>query len=230
MENQNRSYSYRVNWETVKADWPLWILMGVFLIAGIIVYPHLPAQVPGHWNIHGEIDAYYPRWFGAFFEPALAIAIYLLMLLTPLIDPRRQNYVRFADAYTFMRWVLVLFLSLMWVVTIMVSLGYPVDVTLIVKAAVAVLLIVIGNFMGQFRHNYFIGIKTPWTLANEEVWHRTHRMAARIWVLGGLLCLSMAFFQTSWGAYVYLGSIFAMVIVPTVHSYLLFAKISSQQC
>lgn len=225
MENQNRPDSYRVNWQTVKAEWPLWILMAGLLIAGIIVYPHLPAQVPGHWNIHGDIDAYYPRWFGAFFAPLLAIAIYLLMLFTPLIDPRRENYIRFAGAYTFMRWVLVLFMGILWAVTVLVALGYPVNVALVIKAMVAVLLLVIGNFMGQFRHNYFVGIKTPWTLANEEVWHRTHRMAARIWVLGGLLCLVMAFFQTTWAAYMYLGSVLIMVVVPTIYSYLLFGKL-----
>lgn len=225
MENQNRPDSYRVNWQTVKAEWPLWILMAGLLIAGIIVYPHLPAQVPGHWNIHGDIDAYYPRWFGAFFAPLLAIAIYLLMLFTPLIDPRRENYIRFAGAYTFMRWVLVLFMGILWAVTVLVALGYPVNVALVIKALVAVLLLVIGNFMGQFRHNYFVGIKTPWTLANEEVWHRTHRMAARIWVLGGLLCLVMAFFQTAWAAYMYLGSVLIMVVVPTIYSYLLFGKL-----
>lgn len=225
MENQNRPDSYRVNWQTVKAEWPLWILMAGLLIAGIIVYPHLPAQVPGHWNIHGDIDAYYPRWFGAFFAPLLAIAIYLLMLFTPLIDPRRENYIRFAGAYTFMRWVLVLFMGILWAVTVLVALGYPVNVALVIKALVAVLLLVIGNFMGQFRHNYFVGIKTPWTLANEEVWHRTHRMAARIWVLGGLLCLVMAFFQTTWAAYMYLGSVLIMVVVPTIYSYLLFGKL-----
>lgn len=225
MENQNKPDSYRVNWQTVKVEWPLWILMAGLLIAGIIIYPYLPAQVPGHWNIHGEIDAYYPRWFGAFFAPLLAIAIYLLMLFTPLIDPRRENYVRFTGAYTFMRWVLVLFMGILWAVTVLVALGYPVNVALVIKAMVAVLLLVIGNFMGQFRHNYFVGIKTPWTLANEEVWHRTHRMAARIWVLGGLLCLSMAFFQTTWAAYIYLGSVLTMVIIPTIYSYLLFVKL-----
>ncbi|MGS0763518.1 SdpI family protein [Syntrophomonas curvata] len=225
MENQNRSDSYRVNWSTVKAEWPLWILMAGFLFAGMLVYPHLPAQVPGHWNIHGEIDAYYPRWFGAFFEPLLAIGLYLLMLFMPLIDPRRDNYARFTGAYTFMRWLLVLFLGILWVVTVTVALGYPVNVALAVKAAVAVLLIVIGNFMGQFRHNYFVGIKNPWTLANEEVWYRTHRMAARIWVLGGLLCLAMSFFQTPWAAYVYLGSVLIMVIMPTIYSYLMFVKL-----
>jgi uncharacterized membrane protein len=221
---EHKPDSYRVNWQTIKPEWPLWVIMIGIFIAGVILYPYLPDQVPGHWNIHGEVDAYYPRWFGAFFAPLLAICLYLLMLFMPIIDPRRENYARFAQTYTFLRWVIVLFTGILWVITILVALGYLINVSLVVKATVAVLLIVIGNFMGQFRHNYFVGIKTPWTLASEEVWNRTHRISARLWVLGGMVCLIMSFFQGTFSAVIYLISILIMVILPIVYSFLLFAK------
>ena len=193
----NNDKRYRLDWNTVRHDWPLWVLMAGVLLASFVIYPYLPDQVPGHWNIHGQVDAYYPRSFGAFFPPLLAIAIYLLMLFTPVLDPRRDNYVRFKSAYTFLRWITIIFLVLIYAAAILAALGYQINIGIVVKALVAVLFIMIGNYMGQFRHNYFVGIKTPWTLANEEVWQRTHRIAGRIWVLGGFSMSATAPFQVT---------------------------------
>lgn len=93
------------------------------------------------------------------------------------------------------------------------------------ESLVAGLLIIIGKYMGQFRHNYFVGIKTPWTLASEEVWQLTHRMSSRIWVACGLLCLAISFINAVWSGVVYLVLVLLMVIIPVVYSYLVFNKV-----
>jgi uncharacterized membrane protein len=222
--NKNNENKYRLNREMLLREWPLWIIMAGLLVTAVLVYPHLPPQVPGHWNIHGEVDKYYPRAFGAFFPPLLAIGMYILLLITPVLDPKRDNYMRFPKAYAAVRWVLVIFFGILYVATIMVSLGYNLNISLIVKALVAILLLVIGNFMGQFRHNYFVGIKTPWTLNNEEVWQRTHRLGGKIWVIGGLVCLATSPFEASWSAWIFMGSIAVMVLVPTIYSYIISPK------
>lgn len=224
MEEKKNPDNYSLDRDMVRREWPLWLLMAGLLIAAILVYPHLPDQVPGHWNIHGDVDKYYPRMFGAFFPPLLAIGIYILMLITPYLDPRRDNYVRFSKAYTFLRWGLVLFMSILYAASIMVALGYAIDIALIVKALVAILLLVIGNFMSQFRHNYFVGIKTPWTLNSEEVWQKTHRLGGRIWVAGGLICLTMAPVKATWSAGVFFATILIMVLVPTIYSYVIYTR------
>ncbi|NLG33552.1 MAG: SdpI family protein [Syntrophomonadaceae bacterium] len=225
--NDNNGALYSLDWKSVKREWPLWVLMLGLVISAFLVYPHLPEQVPSHWNIHGEVDGYSSRAFGAFFMPFLAILMYLLLLFLPLLDPRRDNYPRFSKAYTFLRWSLVVFFSILYGVTILVALGYDLNVGMIVKAMVAVLLIIIGNYMGQFRHNYFVGIRTPWTLANEEVWQRTHRMGSRIWVLGGFLCLAMAPVNTSWAGVVFFAAIILMALIPAVYSFIIFARLRS---
>lgn len=227
MERKNEK-SYRLNWELLRHDWPLWILMVGLLAAAVIVYPHLPEQVPGHWNIHGEIDAYYPKSFGAFFPPLMAIGLYVLMVVLPLADPKRDNYVRFTGAYTFIRWALVLFTVVLFIATILVALGYEVNIGLVVKAIVSILFLIIGNFMGQFRHNYFVGIKTPWTLASEEVWQSTHRLGAKIWVAGSLVCLAMAPVMAEWGTYVFFAAVMVMAFVPIIYSYLLFVRMKNR--
>ncbi len=225
MVEEKNINSYRLEWKTLRRDWPIWILMAGILITAVWVYPHLPDKVPSHWNIHGQVDAYSSRTFGAFFEPLIVIGLYFLMLLMPLIDPKRDNYQRFSSAYTFLRWSLVILFSVLYVTTTLVALGYPLNVGFIVKAIVSILFIIIGNFMGQFRHNYFVGIRTPWTLANEEVWQRTHRLGSKIWVIGGLVCLAMSVVNSSWGAIIFFISLMGMTIIPIVYSYVIFEKL-----
>ncbi|MDD4587493.1 MAG: SdpI family protein [Heliobacteriaceae bacterium] len=225
MNLKERKNTYRLSWQTLRQDWPLWVLMAGLLVAGILVYPHLPEQVPSHWNFRGEVDAYTSRPLGAFFPPFLVLGLYVLMRFLPLIDPRRENYRRFGGAYRFLCWGIVLFGSAMYVVTILAALDYPVKMGLIVKGLVAVLFIIIGNFMSQIRHNYFVGIKTPWTLANEDVWQQTHRVGARVWVLGGLVCLATAPVEAVWGAYVFFAAVAVMVLIPTIYSYVLFRAV-----
>jgi uncharacterized membrane protein len=227
MERKDNT-SYRVDWNTLRKEWPLWLIMGGLMLSAVILYPNLPAQVPGHWNIYGEVDAYYPKAFSVFFPPLLALGLYLMFLFLPLIDPKRSNYQRFTGAYAVMRWGWVIFMGILYVVTMMVSLGYSVDIGLMVKVLVAVLFLIIGNYMGQFRHNYFVGIKTPWTLANEEVWQATHRFGGKIWVAGSLVCLVMAPISAAWSAYVFLACIVIMAVIPVVYSYLLFARLQSK--
>jgi uncharacterized membrane protein len=223
MEQKNKT-TYRLDWATIRRDWPLWVLMVGLLIIAVWVYPHLPDKVPSHWNIQGEVDGYQSRFWGAFFAPLMAMGLYLLLLFLPIIDPKRDNYLRFTSAYSFMRWSLVIFMAIIYGITILVALGYSINVGLVVKAMVSFLLIIIGNFMGQFRHNYFVGIRTPWTLANEEVWQRTHRLGSRIWVIGGLVCLAMSVFNTVWSAVVFFTAIMIMTLVPIIYSYIIFNK------
>ncbi|MDD4171158.1 MAG: SdpI family protein [Syntrophomonas sp.] len=226
MEQKNKT-TYHLDWATIRRDWPLWVLMVGLLIIAVCVYPHLPDKVPSHWNIQGEVDGYQSRFWGAFFAPLMAMGLYLLLLFLPIIDPKRDNYLRFTSAYSFMRWSLVIFMATIYGITILVALGYSINVGLVVKAMVSFLLIIIGNFMGQFRHNYFVGIRTPWTLANEEVWQRTHRLGSKIWVIGGLVCLSMSVFDTVWAAVVFFTAIMIMTLVPIIYSYIIFNKIQN---
>lgn len=217
--------SYRLEWKTVRRDWLLWVIMIGLLVTAILIYPHLPEQVPRHWNIHGNVDAYSSRYFGAFFAPLLNIGIYLLLLFTPVLDPKKNNYPLFAKGYTAIRWGVILLLSALYVANILFTLGYSINISFTVKGLVAGLFIIIGNYMGQFRHNYFVGIKTPWTLANEEVWQLTHRISGRIWVACGLLCLAISFINAVWSGVVYLLAVLLMIIIPIVYSYLVFNKI-----
>jgi uncharacterized membrane protein len=224
--NNHQTKGYQLSWSALRQEWPIWLLLIGTLIVGVIIYPSLPDQVPSHWNFQGEVDAYSSREFGAFMLPLLNIGLYLMMLFMPLIDPKRDNYARFAGAYRLLRFALVIFMTVIYAITILSAFGYQINTGLVVKAFVALLFMLIGNFMGQMRHNYFVGIKNPWTLANEEVWQRTHRFSGKLWVIGGLITLLLAPVQALWGVYLFFIVIVILVVLPMVYSYLLFRRLS----
>lgn len=218
MPEKNKGEGYALTWEALKPDWPVWVVLAGLLAAAVILYPLLPERVPVHWNWRGEVDRYGSRFEGAFTAPLLALGIYALMLVAPLIDPRRENYARFAGAYRLLRWVFVLFMAGIYVVWMAAALGYRVDIGFAVKTALGLLFIAIGNVLGQVRFNYFVGVRTPWTLADEAVWRRTHRLAAKVWVLGGLVCLVLAPFRTLWAVVAFFCVLTLMTLVPVAFS------------
>lgn len=92
-------------------------------------------------------------------------------------------------------------------------------------AGTALLFVVVGNVLGQIRPNFFVGIRVPWTLADEEVWRRTHRLAARVWVLGGLACLALAPVQAPWSPHAFVACLSVMGLAPVVYSYAIFRRL-----
>ncbi len=216
--------TYRVDACTLRGDWPVLTALVLDLAFGLWVWPRLPAQVPMHWGLNGQPDRLGPAWEGAIVFPLLASGLYLAMLFTPLLDPRRANYVRFAGFYRLLRQAIPLLLVLLHLAVTLGALGYPVDPVLAVRVALPLLFILIGNYLGQVRPNYFVGLRTPWTLASETIWTRTHRLAGRLWVAGGILQMAAALLSPAWGMGVFVGLLVLMVVVPLVYSYRLYQQ------
>jgi len=209
----------------IKKDWYILILILATLAFGIYVYPILPDKVPSHWNIHGQVDGWSDKSFAVWFFPLLNLGLYALFLFLPRIDPRRENYSRFFGTYRVIRIFLHVFFALLYMVTLVVSLGYPLKVDFFVKFAVSLLFLVLGNYMGKIKHNYFVGIKTPWTLANEEVWQITHRFAGPLWVCGGILGMVLSFFTAAWAGYIFFAILITIGLVPVVYSYFVYKRV-----
>lgn len=216
--------TYRLRWETLRRDWPVLLLLAASLAAGLTLYPSLPPTVPSHWNLRGEVDGTAPRLWAAVGLPALAAGIYMLMLLTPLVDPRRENYPRFAGAYRLIRLSLVAYLVGLHALVLLAASGRPVDVALAMRVAASLLFVVLGNILGQVRHNYFVGIRTPWTLASETVWIKTHRAAARAWVTAGLAGLAGAAAGPVAGFAILATALGGALAFSAAYSYVLFRR------
>ncbi len=209
---------------TIMSELPMVLLILGSLAAGALLYDSLPDRVPSHWNIRGEIDAYSSRFWGAFGIPLLNAGIYVMMLVTPLIDPRRENYRKFAGAYRVFRTVFVVFMTGVYLLVLASAFGYRIPVDRAVMAGISILFLVMGNYMGQVRHNYFVGFKTPWTLANEQVWQKTHRLGGRLWVAAGAIGLVASLLGGTRGGVLLGISIGAAAIIPMVYSYVEFRR------
>jgi uncharacterized membrane protein len=194
-------------------------LIGLMFAAALIVWPSAPAQIPVHWNASGDIDRYGGKVEGLLLLPALALGIYLLMRYLPRIDPGRANYARFSGAYTAIRAGVVFLMAGIYGMVIAWVLKVPVDVSRAGPVAVGALFVLFGSVLGQVKPNWFVGIRTPWTLSSTESWARTHRLGGWLFIaLGVLFAITGAFRLGSFG-YVVIGAAIAAVAVLVVYSY-----------
>lgn len=211
-----------------KKEWPFILLLIIPFLVAILVYPHMPDKVPMHWNIQGEVDKYESRGFGTFFIPVFNLFLYIMFIITPYLDPKKNNYKKFKSSYSLIRIVVHFFMVFIYVLTILAALGYSVDIGLWISAGVALLFILIGNVLGRFRHNYFVGIKMPWTLANEEVWRKTHLIGSKLMVAGGVLALIGVILTEGTARFIILmAGIFIPITITTIYSYLYFKKLQT---
>ncbi len=204
---------------SLKREWLLWLVILAPLVLVLAKWNEFPERVPMHWNIEGEVDRYGGK-AALFIGPGLNLAVYLLLIFLPKIDPRKKNYDLFSGAYFIIRSGITVFLSLLGVVTIFASLGAALNVGLIVILSVLGLFLILGNQFSRIRPNYFVGLRTPWTLNNTEVWTKTHRLAGRVWVAATLLMMVLVWFLPL-DVFVSLFIVYIVVIVaiPAVYSW-----------
>lgn len=206
----------------------VWGLIIISLIGTAIVFPKLPQQIPIHWNINGVADNYANKVF-AFFTALLPLLFYLLYFLIPKIDPKKESYQKHQKAYEICSNLsIVLFIAIHWV-SLIISLGAKINVTMLISIAAGILFVVIGNYMSQIRHNYFFGIRTPWTLANETVWNKTHRVGGFLFVTGGIIFAAGGLINSQYGFWIAIVYLLVMVIYLFVYSYFVFRQIQKNQ-
>lgn len=221
--------------ETVKsrAGALLKILSGIIIVFNFIVglwaYPNLPDRVPSHWNAAGQIDGYVGPLEGAFLFPSILIGIYVLFWIIPYIDPKKTNYAQMGKVLWIIGFTTILFMSMIYLGTIGVGLGYLENLPRWSFSGIGILFIIIGNYFGKIKYNYTMGIRSPWTLASEEVWYKTHRFAGPIWIVGGVIMALIGFFPADWVASLVIGVIVLISGLPLGYSYWLYRKISSDK-
>ena len=208
----------------LKKELPLiFMLIATFAIS-MYFYPQLPEKIPTHWNFRGEIDGYSGKLAGAFMVPVINLVMYGMFIFLPALDPKRENYKLFEGTYIYFRYLFHIFFIGMQILTIAAALGYNVDVGKWVVIGISLLFMFMGNVMGRLKHNYFVGIKTPWTLASEEVWTKTHRLGAVLWTGGGLIgvVLKLLYIYPEWMLFAIL---MLITLIPAGYSYILFNRL-----
>jgi uncharacterized membrane protein len=202
----------------MRSKWAATVLAAAMWIFALAVYPRLPDRIPTHWNLHGVADGWGGRG-SAFLFPAIGTGIALLMLVLPRIDPRRANWEKFRDEVWLIVTVLLLFNAWVEVVALGAALGWRLNTSAAVLAGVGALLAVIGNYLPRIRSNWFMGIRTPWTLSSEQVWRDTHRVAGRTFVAGGVGMVLAGFIPGTLAQAVSIAAVVIAPLIPIVYSY-----------
>jgi uncharacterized membrane protein len=193
------------------------------MVIGILLWDKLPEQIPTHWGINGEVDGWSSKAFAVFFFPALLLAIHWICVFASCADPGSKNH--HPKMMILVLWICPVLSLLLNSLVYSAALGYEPAVETILPLLVGLMFIIVGNLLPKCRQSYTMGIKLPWTLNNEENWNKTHRFGGKVWVIGGVIIMATAFIGSFW---LLLGVLVIMVLAPTVYSYQLYKKQTSQ--
>jgi uncharacterized membrane protein len=201
------------------------VLVLAATIAGLSLWNRLPDQMASHWNVNDQVDGYMSKFWGMFLMPLITLGMFLLFLVIPNIDPLKANIAQFRDAFNLFIVLIVGFMVYVHMLTLLWNLGYTsFGLGRAMMPALGVLFIFVGYMLRKAKRNFFIGIRTPWTLSSDRVWDETHRIGAMLFTISGILALLGSFFGGT--------TAFAMLMVPilgstiflVIYSYVLYQR------
>lgn len=185
----------------------------------------LPEQVPIHWNAKGEIDQYGSKETLILLPVLLPLLTYLIFLAVPFIDPKKK-VLKMGAKYHQLKNVLVMFSSLLSVFILYLTKNESAADLSFLLVIVGLLYAASGNYFKTLQPNYFIGIRTPWTLESEEVWKKTHQLSGVIWFVGGiLLALSGFLFPAEFMFDILIAITVILIAIPVIYSFVIYKKI-----
>jgi uncharacterized membrane protein len=197
-------------------------------VAAFYFYPRMPPYMASHWNAAGEVDGYMSEAWGLFMLPAMSVIILLLFLIIPLIDPLRKNIEKFIDYYDWFVFVTLLFFFYIYSLTILWNLGIEINMSKAMSPALGALFFFMGVVVSKAKRNYFVGIRTPWTLSSDAVWDKTHRLAGKLFKVAGILCL-LGMFSDEFGLWLVIIPVMVASAASVIYSYLVFKKESARK-
>ncbi|MDX1406048.1 MAG: SdpI family protein [Woeseiaceae bacterium] len=199
------------------------LMITAVIVLTVILYPGLPEQIPTHWNFEGQVDGYMPKPWGVIVLPLAALFSFAVMRLVPVISPKGFRTDKFIDVINIFTVAIVGFMSGVALLVLLEAAGLNVRINQMIYAGLGLLFIVLGMYMGKVGKNFFIGIRTPWTLASDEVWNRTHRVAGKVLVAVGLVFLLSAFVRIS--PAIVIAAVVVLILVPVVYSFVIYRRL-----
>ncbi len=202
------------------------IILALILLSfavGIYFYPQMPERMASHWNARGQVDGYISRFWGVFLMPFITAGMAVLFLIIPRIDPLQTNVAEFRSYFEGFVLLLVLFLFYLYILTIIWNLGTTFDMTRMITPAFAVIFYYAGVLIEKSKRNWFIGIRTPWTLSSDKVWDKTHAIGGKLFKLVGLLSLLGILFP-NYTIFFMLIPALAASLFTVIYSYVIYQK------
>jgi uncharacterized membrane protein len=195
----------------------------VSVAVSIYLFPQMPDSMASHWDASGEVNGYMSKFWGLFLMPMVAFGVLILFAVLPALDPLKKNFEAYRDAYNELVLVLLLFLLYIHAMSLIWNLGVKYDMSQMVVGAIGLLLIFMARLLRKTKRNWFVGIRTPWTLSSDTVWDKTHALGYQLFRIAGIISL-LGVFAPQYMMLVMFVSIFGAVIVTVVYSYVVYRK------
>ncbi len=166
------------------------VMIALALLAGAALWNKLPDQMASHWNINDEVDGTMPKFWGVYLMPLITMGMLVLFLVLPNIDPLKANIAQFRESFNLFIILIVAFMLYIHGLTLAWSLGYQsFKMSSAMLPFMGVLFIAIGFMLRKSKRNFFIGIRTPWTLSSDSVWDKTHQLGSILFVMSGAFAI-----------------------------------------
>jgi uncharacterized membrane protein len=198
------------------------IVVASFII-GIYFYPQMPERMASHWNEQGQVNGYMSRFWGVFLMPFISLGLALLFILIPRIDPLKANIQAFKKQYYLFIALVLLFLLYIYLLTIFWNLGARFNMTRVIAPAIGILFFYCGVLIEKAKRNWFIGIRTPWTLSSDRVWEKTHRLGGKLFKAAGIIAILGVFFP-DYAFFLILVPVIVAALFAVVYSYFEFQR------
>ncbi len=199
------------------------LLIAASVLIGLYAYPQLPERVASHWNAAGEVDGYMSRFWGVFILPIILVAMYLLLIFFPRIDPFKKNIESFKQYYNGIILTIIVFLFYVYILSIAANLGWEFNMTLAIIPMMAIFIFVLGALLKKTKRNWFMGIRTPWTLSSDSVWDKTHLLGSKLFMMAGVITIFGIFFP-KYTLYLGIFPLIIAAVVTIIYSYIFFQQ------
>lgn len=205
------------------------VLILIVILAGVFLWSRLPETMASHWNEADQVDGTMGKFWGTFMVPAMMIGLTLLFLAIPAIDPLKKNIAEFRGWFNIIIVFFNLFMAFVHGLTLAWNLGHTgFRMSSVMLPAVGLLFVALGLMMRNAKRNYFIGIRTPWTLANDIVWEKTHKLGSKLFIVAGVLT-GLALFFPDKAVLILMVSILGAALIAIAYSYLVFRQEEKKQ-
>ena len=190
----------------------------------LAIYPAAPDQIASHWNADGQVDGYMSKFWGLFLIPFIMTGFVALLAVLPSIDPHKKNYEKFRDYYDGFILLFALFLLAIQVQIILWSIGYQISPNLTFPLLIGILFIYLGFLLDRAEQNWFVGIRTPWTMSSKTVWKKTHELGGKLFKIAGVISCS-GIFAGVYALWFVLVPALAVAVITVVYSYFEYQKV-----
>jgi uncharacterized membrane protein len=197
------------------------LIIGLILVSfliGAYLYPYMPEKMASHWDANGSVDGYMPKLWGLFLLPVISAILFLVFMLIPKIDPHKGNIEKFRGHFDVFILLLFVFLFYVHMLTMLWNLSYRFNIIQLLAPAFGLIIYYAGIMMENAKQNWFIGVRTPWTLSSEVVWDKTNKLAGKLFKVAGVLA-AMGLIFPKYAIFLILVPVILAAVYPIIYSY-----------